>query len=272
MNRFSELYQRILSALAGAFIIISSLLLGEWSYFVVFLAISTFSQWEFYRLVKLKSYLPIRLLGVILGAIIFCFSFFIEKEHLDPKFYYAIFPLASLVFLIKLYKKNDTTPFINIALFYLGVTYVALPFALINVVVFYHGFYSYQIMLGLMIIIWASDTGAYFAGTRFGRTKLFERISPKKSWEGALGGAIVALLIACGLSHFYTDLSLWQWLSVAMIVVIAGTYGDLVESLFKRSMEIKDSGSIIPGHGGFLDRFDSLILSVPFIIVFLKLF
>ncbi|XOV92085.1 MAG: phosphatidate cytidylyltransferase [Bacteroidota bacterium] len=272
MTKFTDLYRRLLSALAGAAIIVSSLLIGEWSYFIIFLLISIFSQWEFYRLVKLRSYLPIRLLGVILGTIVFCFSFFIEKNHLDSRYYYAIFPLASLVFLIKLYKKNDTTPFINIALFYLGITYVAIPFALMNVVVFYHGYYSYQIMLGLMMIIWSSDTGAYFAGIRFGKTKLFERISPKKSWEGALGGAIVALLMAYGMSHFYKDLLLWQWLCVAMIVVIAGTYGDLVESLFKRSMEIKDSGSIIPGHGGFLDRFDSLILSVPFIVVFLKLF
>lgn len=272
MNKFSELYQRILSAITGAFIIVSSLVFGEWSYFAVFLLISLLAQWEFYRLIKLQSYLPIRLLGVAIGGALFILSFLISRGTIPPKYYFAVFPIASFIFLIKLYKKNDNAPFINIALFYLGLTYVALPFALINVVVHYHGWYTYEILLGLMVIIWASDTGAYFAGVRFGKRKLFERISPKKSWEGAIGGAITALGMSILFSRFYTGLEPWQWISVAIIVVIAGTYGDLVESMFKRTMQIKDSGTSIPGHGGFLDRFDSLILSVPFIVVFLKLF
>jgi phosphatidate cytidylyltransferase len=272
LNKFSGLYQRILSAAAGAFIIISSLIFGEWSYFCVFLIISLLAQWEFYRLIKLQSYLPIRLLGVLIGSALFVLSFFISRGSLHPKYYFAIFPIASLIFLIKLYKKNDNNPFLNIALFYLGLTYVALPFALMNVVVHYYGAYSYEILLGLMFIIWASDTGAYFAGIRFGKRKLFERISPKKSWEGAIGGACTAIGMSLLMAHFYTGLAIWQWISVALIVVIAGTYGDLVESMFKRTMQIKDSDTSIPGHGGFLDRFDSLILSVPFIVVFLKLF
>ena len=272
MNKFSGLYQRIISAIAGAAIIVSSLIFGEWTYFGVFLLISLFAQWEFYRLVRLQSYLPIRLLGVAIGGALFILSFFVSRGSVHPKFYFAIFPVASLIFLIKLYKKNDTNPFLNIALFYLGITWIALPFALMNVVVHYHGWYSYEILLGLMFIIWSSDTGAYFAGIRFGRRKLFERISPKKSWEGAIGGALTAVVMSVVLSRFYTGLEVWQWVCVSLIVVIAGTYGDLVESMFKRTMQIKDSGTSIPGHGGFLDRFDSLILSVPFIVVFLKLF
>lgn len=272
MSKFSDLYQRVLSALAGSIIIVSSLLLGEWAYFAVFLTICLLAQWEFYRLVKLKSYLPIRLLGTAMGAVLFTLSFFVARGTLPAKYYFAIFPVASFIFLIKLYKKNDSNPFINIALFYLGITYVALPFALMNVVVHFHGVYSYEIMLGLMVIIWSSDTGAYFAGIRFGKRKLFERISPKKSWEGVIGGAITAVCFSLIFAHYFTDLALWQWVSVALIVVIAGTYGDLVESMFKRTMQIKDSGTAIPGHGGFLDRFDSLILAIPFIVVFLKLF
>ena len=239
---------------------------------MVFLTISVLAQWEFYRLIRLQSYVPIRLLGVIIGAVLFTVSFFVARGTMNPKVYYALFPLASLIFLIKLYKKNDNNPFLNIALFYLGITYVALPFALMNVVVHYHGWYSYEILLGLMLIIWASDTGAYFTGIRFGKRKLFERHSPKKSWEGAIGGAITAVAFATLISRYSTGLSMWQWITVSLIVVIAGTYGDLVESMFKRSMQIKDSGSMIPGHGGFLDRFDSLILAVPFVVVFLKLF
>lgn len=272
MNKFSDLRRRVLSALLGVTVIVTGLVLGEWTYFVVFLAIALFSLWEFYRLVKLQKYLPIRVLGVSLGGLLFIMSFLIEREHWNSNYYFVLFPLASLSLVVKLYKKSDTNPMINIALFYLGITYVALPFALMNMVVFYHKTYSYQILLGLLLIIWSSDTGAYFFGTIFGKTKLFQRISPKKSWEGLLGGALIALGMATLLSQYYTDLLMWEWWIVAIIVVVVGTYGDLVESLFKRSLEIKDSGASIPGHGGFLDRFDSLILAVPFIVMFLKLF
>lgn len=230
------------------------------------------AQWEFYRLVRAQEYVPIRLLGVFIGSLLFVLSFLIEAGYIPGKYYFAIFPLASMVFLVKLYKKKDKSPFVNIAFFYLGITYVALPFTLINIIVFFHDSYGYQILLGLLIIIWASDTGAYFAGSIFGRRKLFERISPKKSWEGSIGGGVVALVCAFVISRYYTDLNLLEWVIVGGIVVVAGTYGDLVESLFKRSMAIKDSGNVIPGHGGFLDRFDSLILSVPFVVVFLMLF
>ncbi len=216
--------------------------------------------------------MPIRVLGVAIVGGLFIFSVCVARGSLNSNIYFIIFPIASLIFLIKLYKKNDNNPFLNIALFYLGLTYVALPFALMNVVVHYHGWYSYEILLGLMLIIWASDTGAYFAGIRFGKRKLFERISPKKSWEGAIGGALTAVAFSIAISRYSTGLAMWQWIIVSLIVVIAGTYGDLVESMFKRTMQIKDSGTSIPGHGGFLDRFDSLILAVPFIVVFLKLF
>ncbi|MEO9477010.1 MAG: phosphatidate cytidylyltransferase [Cyclobacteriaceae bacterium] len=272
MNKFKDLRQRMLAGFIGAFVIIAALVYGEWSYFAVFLAIALLALWEFYRLVRLQNYLPIRVLGVIVGGLMFVLSFLIESQNWNSNYYFALFPLASLSLVVKLYKKSDSNPFINIALFYLGITYVALPFALMNIIVFHHDYYSYQILLGLLLIIWASDTGAYFAGTFFGKTKLFSRISPKKSWEGFVGGAVTSMAFAYMISNYYTDLLLWEWIIVSIIVVVVGTYGDLVESLFKRSLEIKDSGTTIPGHGGFLDRFDSLILSIPFIVVFLKLF
>ncbi|MFY0602232.1 MAG: phosphatidate cytidylyltransferase [Cyclobacteriaceae bacterium] len=272
MNKFKDLRRRLLAGFVGAFGIIAALVYGEWTYFAVFLAIALLAMWEFYGLIRLQNYLPVRLLGVIVGGLMFILSFLIESQNWSSNYYYSLFPLASLSLVFKLYKKSDNNPMINIALFYLGITYVALPFALMNMVVFHHNYYSYQILLGLLLIIWASDTGAYFAGTFFGKTKLFKRISPKKSWEGLLGGAVTSLGFAYMISMYYKDLLLWEWLTISIIVVVVGTYGDLVESLFKRSMEIKDSGSSIPGHGGFLDRFDSLILAIPFIVVFLKLF
>ncbi|MDQ2657301.1 MAG: phosphatidate cytidylyltransferase, partial [Bacteroidota bacterium] len=134
------------------------------------------------------------------------------------------------------------------------------------------GQYNFEVILGTLLILWASDTGAYFAGTRFGKRKLFERISPKKSWEGFLGGAVLALIFAYGSSVFMHTLLVRQWIIVGVIIIIGGTFGDLIESLLKRSIEIKDSGDSLPGHGGFLDRFDGLLISAPFIAAYLEIF
>ena len=177
-----------------------------------------------------------------------------------------------MIFLIKLYKKRDMKPFTNIGFTFLGIIYVALPFALLIILALRGGGFHPMTITGCLLLLWASDIGAYFAGTKFGRRKLFERVSPKKSWEGALGGAAAAAIIAGVLALYAPELRPWQWYCVGGIIVVTGTYGDLVESLFKRSIAIKDSGSSIPGHGGFLDRFDGLLLAAPFIITFLKLF
>jgi phosphatidate cytidylyltransferase len=180
--------------------------------------------------------------------------------------------MISLVFIIKLYKKMERKPFNNIAITILGIFYTAVPFALLNIATYEHKTYNYQIITGCLFILWATDTGAYFAGTLFGKNKLFERISPKKSWEGALGGAILAMIFAYGFSIYFTTLAQWQWLCIGAIIIVGGIYGDLVESLLKRSIEIKDSGNSLPGHGGFLDRFDGLLISAPFIVAFLEFF
>jgi phosphatidate cytidylyltransferase len=272
LNNLSNLQQRIIAASLGGVLIVSAIYYGEWSYFVVFFLICFLTQWEFYRLVGLDGNEPLKLYGTLSGALIFVLSFLIEKQDLDFRLYFLISPFVSLIFFIKLYKKGEKKPFTNIALTFLGIIYVAIPFALINVSVYSQGLYSYQIILGSLFLLWASDTGAYFAGVNFGRTKLFERVSPKKSWEGSIGGAIAAMMVSIILGWYFTDLRAWQWHCIAIIIVVAGTYGDLVESLFKRSMEIKDSGTVIPGHGGFLDRFDGLLLSAPFIVTFLRLF
>jgi phosphatidate cytidylyltransferase len=185
------------------------------------------------------------------------------------------------LFIIKLYKQFERKPFTNIAITFLGIFYTAVPFALLNMAVFHKKIdhygqinieYNYQIILGSLLILWATDTGAYFAGSLFGKRKLFERISPKKSWEGFAGGAILAMVFAYGASVYFTSLAQWQWLIIGWIIIIGGTYGDLVESLLKRSIEIKDSGDSLPGHGGFLDRFDGLFISAPFIVAFVEVF
>ncbi|HET8858580.1 phosphatidate cytidylyltransferase [Marivirga sp.] len=272
LSKYNNLTQRIITALLGVTIMLSAIVYSEWTYFAVFFILCAMTQLEFYKLVGLDGMLPLKFWGTITGLSIYTITFLVHAEHLDPDIYFAIAPIASTVYFVKLYKKNDKKPFTNIAYTFLGIIYVAVPFALLHIAVFYNEIYSFQIIIGALFIQWASDTGAYFAGVRFGKRKLFERISPKKTWEGALGGTILAFVFAIIMAANFDEIADWQWLCIAGIIVIAGTYGDLVESLFKRSIEVKDSGSIIPGHGGFLDRFDGLLLSAPFISAFLMLF
>jgi phosphatidate cytidylyltransferase len=271
LNSLTELQQRIIAAAIGALIILGALAYSEWAYFIVFFFISMFTMLEFYKLLGLDGNLPLRTFGTTVGLILFTLTFFVEKYNFNHELYYLVFVLLSTAFVIKLYSKKDEKPFRNVAFTYLGIIYVAVPFALLNTAVFMKGVYSNQVIVGSLFLIWASDTGAYFAGRAFGKHKLFFRISPKKTWEGSIGGTVLALVFAWLISLYCTDLQLWQWLCIAVIIVITGTYGDLVESLFKRSIHIKDSGNTIPGHGGFLDRFDSLLLSAPFIVTFVRL-
>lgn len=271
LNRYNNLTQRLVTGFIGAGLVIYASYFSEWTYFFVFLMISCLSILEFYRLTGLDGMLPLKYIGTLNAILIFMLSFFVEKGICNTNLYFIIFPSIALIFLVKLYKK-EKKPFTNIAYTLLGIIYVGLPFALLNISVYADGGYNYQIIIGILLLLWASDTGGYIAGVLFGRTKLFERVSPKKSWEGMVGSFILAMVIATFIVKYFDVMSWYQWYLVAIIMVVAGTYGDLVESLFKRSIEIKDSGSSLPGHGGFLDRFDGLLISIPFIVFLLKIF
>lgn len=272
IGNYNNLTQRIITAFIGAAAIVFGIVFSEWSYYAVFFIICLFTLLEFYDLSGLDGMVPQKTFGTVCGMLIFSLSFFIEKQEISYRYYFLIFPIVSLVYMIKLYKKFERKPFTNIAYMFLGLFYVAMPFSLLNIAVYEDGAYNFEIMFGCLFILWASDTGAYFAGTLFGKRKLFERISPKKSWEGALGGAILAVIFALIIAQYFDSLARWQWITIAIIIIIGGIYGDLIESLLKRSIEIKDSGASLPGHGGFLDRFDGLLISAPFIVAFLEIF
>ncbi len=162
----------------------------------------------------------------------------------------------------------------------LGQMYIALPFSTINVLAFNasvggQSVFNNIVPLCIFIFLWTNDTGAYCSGSLFGRHKLFPRVSPGKSWEGSIGGAILVVVAAILVYHFFPwietelQLSLLQWVGLGMVVVVFGTWGDLVESLFKRTLGIKDSGNILPGHGGMLDRFDSSLMAMPAAVIYL---
>lgn len=290
LSKYSNLTQRIITGLLGSAAIIYGLIVSEWAFFAIFFIICFFSLREFYKLSIADGLVPLRTIGITIGMIIFCLSFFIERQYLDSKYYFAIFPLMALVYMIKLYKKGEHKPFTNIAFTFLGIFYIAAPLSLLNHVIFRNSgsslgligclensSYYFQPILGILLILWATDTGAYFAGTFLGKHKLFERISPKKTWEGFVGGAVLAGVIAFVYNLILANydkqfLSTIDWVVITIIIVVGGTFGDLVESLLKRSIEIKDSGSSIPGHGGFLDRFDGLFISAPFVVAYLEIF
>ncbi|MFM8912033.1 MAG: phosphatidate cytidylyltransferase [Flammeovirgaceae bacterium] len=271
-KKFSNLPQRLATALLGAAGVIFGIVYSEWTYLVIFFIIFFFSLREFYKLAGLDGMVPQKTFGMICGMAILFLSFFIERGDISYRYYFVFFPLLSCVYMIKLYKKFERKPFTNIAFTFLGIFYIAVPLALMHIAAFEDRKYNYQIIFGCLFILWATDTGAYFAGNFFGKRKLFERISPKKSWEGVFGGAALAIAMAFAMAYFFKSLEMWQWLCISAIIIVGGVYGDLVESLLKRSIEIKDSGSSLPGHGGFLDRFDGLFISAPFIVAFLEIF
>ena len=162
----------------------------------------------------------------------------------------------------------------NLAVNLLGILYVALPFSMLNTLTineFTGNNYNYVFILSLFIFLWTNDTGAFVVGSLIGRNKLFERISPKKTWEGFIGGVIFAVLAAIIISMFYSEINRTEWIIFAVLVAVFGTLGDLIESMIKRRLSIKDSSNLLPGHGGLLDRFDSTLLAVPVIFFYLKL-
>ncbi|MGL4631362.1 MAG: phosphatidate cytidylyltransferase [Leadbetterella sp.] len=273
----SNLTQRIVTALIAVPLIVLAIFydgfaLSGFTYFLLILGLCMFTQYEFYKLLGMSGSFPLKVYGTFCGGVMVSLSYFVETGKLSFDNYYLLVPLMTLTFFIKLYRKKDARPFENLAYTFLGLIYVAIPFTLMNELAFLKDTFQPFLPMGVLLILWANDSGAYFSGRFLGKRKLFERISPKKTWEGFVGGGILAVIFSAVYAYYTKTLSTVEWVIIANIIVITGTLGDLVESLFKRSIAIKDSGSILPGHGGFLDRFDGLLLSMPFIVTFIKLY
>ena len=266
-----DFIKRALTALLFAIILIAGINLHPVGFIATFLGISILATYEFYGLVKKSNAAPQVVAGLI--GVVLLFAAVTSHNYCDKTLLFKVLLLLIfLIFIIELYRKKEN-PFANIAYTFLGLIYSALPFALLIYLVFQNGVENFRpdIVMGIFIMVWVNDTGAYLVGVNFGKHRLFERISPKKSWEGSIGGGVVTLLAAWGCSYFSQELSLTLWLSVGLIVAVVGGLGDLVESLFKRSIQVKDSGTILPGHGGILDRFDAVLIVAPIVFVFLEI-
>lgn len=240
-------------------------------FLVLFSLTTAIGLWEFYRICENEKIYVQKRHGIFVGTGIFFITALISVDHAFLKYQLLVLPLMYAVFIRELFR-NRENPFTNIGFTILGIIYIALPFTLLVYIVKpgLSGEYKPLILLGYFMLIWVFDSGAYLVGSNFGKHKMFPKISPKKSWEGAVGGTVFAIMFAYILSLYVDDLSFFDWSVISLIVVVIGTIGDLVESLLKRSVGIKDSGSIMPGHGGILDRFDSILISSPFVFVYLN--
>ena len=242
----------------------------------LFLLLTALTVNEFLRIVTANGETKVSRPIVIIGSCYLFFAFWLNSSTQGAALVvfvpYLIFLLYS--FIKELYGKHPN-PIANLGVIMLSQLYIVLPLSQINVLAFgdFTCFSStphhYAIPLAMYIFIWVNDTGAYLSGVTLGRHKLFPRISPKKSWEGSIGGAVFTIASAFAVAHFFPFMTIWQWIGMALVIVVFGTFGDLTESMIKRHVGIKDSGHILPGHGGFLDRLDSMLFAIPAVVMYL---
>jgi phosphatidate cytidylyltransferase len=271
MNNFLK---RTLTGTIFVAVLIIGILSHPFSLFILFFIITLAGLNEFFTIVKKDNNNLQKYLGICSGLMIYCSACLIASGYVNNSIFLTIIPFITCIFLIEIYQHKEN-PFQNIASTILGVIYIAVPFSLLVLAGFpIYNITSYHphIILGLFILFWASDTGGYLVGITFGRHPLFPRISPKKSWEGFIGGQILTIIIAIILSYYIRELQFTHWIIIAIIVSIFGVWGDLTESMLKRSFNLKDSGNILPGHGGILDRFDAVIFAVPVVFIYLHTF
>ena len=268
--------QRAVTGVLFVIVLVGCILYSPLSFGILFTIISALSVHEFAQLVNRSGEVSInKTITALGGAYLFlALMSFCTQQSIGARIFLPYLGLLLYMMITELYlkKKNPTG---NWAYSMLSQLYVALPFALLNVLAFQYSTetssvtYNPILPLSIFVFIWLRDTGAYCTGSLIGKHRLFERISPKKSWEGSIGGGIFSIASSFVFAYFFSFMLWWQWVGLAIVVVIFGTWGDLTESLMKRQLGIKDSGNILPGHGGMLDRFDSALMAIPAAVVYL---
>ena len=259
----NSLLQRSLSGFVYVAIFVSAILYSKESFLVLTTIFGLVSLFEFCKIIQLKNTFPYLLMPFIVY-----YSVFYLKDN--RSFFLLLITLFTSVKLIyHLYTKTTTVPKIFLDKIDLCIRYIILPFVFLMMIPFSNGSYNPQILIGILILIWVNDSFAFLIGKNFGKRKLFESVSPKKTIEGFVGGTAFSLIASYIIATNTTTFSIVNWLIISVIVSIIGTIGDLVESKFKRQANIKDSGNIMPGHGGLLDRLDSLFFVAPFVYLYI---
>ncbi len=268
---------RAITGLIFVAVIIGCILWNPLSFGCLFVLISALTIREFGQLVNHIEGVSInKTITSLGGAYLFMAFMAYCIDIYDSKVFIPYVLLILYLLISEMYLKKEN-PVLNWAFSMFSQLYIALPFAMLNVLAFQYDTlenntsFNPILPLSVFIFLWLNDTGAYCFGSLLGKHRLFERISPKKSWEGSIGGAAVCIGIAFVLAYFFPFLNTLQWIGLALVIVVFGTWGDLTESLLKRQLKIKDSGTILPGHGGMLDRFDSSLMAIPAAVVYLYL-
>lgn len=279
MNNF---LRRTLTAAWIVIFILGGLWLHPISFLATGLILLAGTQYEYYILIGNTGVKARTVAGMTAGISIYLISSLVASALIPARSFLYLIPVMSFIMILELYQSQDR-PFDSLAHTFFPLIYIAFPFSLFPFAAFSHSglepllphggvVFSPGILIGFFLLIWANDSGAYMAGASLGKHRLMPSISPKKTWEGFIGGVVFAALVACLLSNWFGVINTLKWILVAVIISVTGTYGDLIESMLKRSAGVKDSGYIMPGHGGFLDRFDSTIISFPLVYLFISLF
>lgn len=270
----SNLLKRSLTGIIFVAVLLSGTIIHPVVFTLVFGTLLFLTQFEFYQLVGKAGFLPHKPAGLTAGLLLFMVCGAIVNGYIPAQFCLIFIPLAIFIFMFEVFRTKPGA-LQNAAQTLLGFIYVAVPFSLLHFLVFpgfpSNGSFHPWILAGIFFIVWIYDSSAYLFGTKFGKHKMCKTISPKKSWEGFIAGTVFALSTGILNAVLFPALSLSDWIIIAILVVVAGTLGDLFESKIKRELNIKDSGSVLPGHGGFLDRFDSLLFAIPFVFIWLIL-
>lgn len=267
--------QRTITGIIFVAVLVGGILGGPVSFSILFALITALTIREFGTIVSKQDGVQINKSICMLAGVFLFFGFAYigiaprQNEILIPYLFLIIYLMIA-----ELYLKRKN-PLHNIAYTMMSQMYIALPFAALNILAFHTSLtgsaseYNPILPLSIFVFTWINDTGAYCTGVLFGKHRLFERISPKKSWEGSIGGGVFSTIAAVIMAHFFPFMPLGVWIGLGLTVVVFGTWGDLTESLLKRTLGIKDSGNILPGHGGMLDRFDSTLMAVPASVIYL---
>lgn len=240
--------------------------------------VSMAGLYEFFILMEKVGFKPKKSVAMVVGSLIYFIIAMYSFGDFSFAYLLFIYPLLVVLVALELFRRSES-PVTNFAFSVMGILYVVIPLSILNFFAYDPMYYNQMeintnhytslLLVGFFVIQWANDTGAYVFGSLFGKHKLFERISPNKTWEGFYGGALLAVIVGIIFGQF--DGNVFHWIIVALIIVVFGTLGDLTESQIKRSCGVKDSGNILPGHGGVLDRFDGVLFSAPFVLAYLQL-
>ena len=268
---------RALTGIIFVVVLISAICIHPIFFLILFCIITGLTLWEFGGLVKHYENANLqRTVNMLGGVYLFIATFVYANGLTDGKIFLPYLLFIMLTMIAELYYKAPN-PINNWAFTLFAQIYCAGSFSMLNFIGAEPGTpgvmsYTPLFIMAIFIFVWLDDTGAYLVGSLIGKRKLFERISPKKSWEGFFGGLILALASSQAFAWFAPEINRMNWLGLAATVVLFGTWGDLIESLLKRTLGVKDSGNVLPGHGGMLDRFDSVMLAVPASYIYIELF